>query len=104
MTCFSSLNRHQQETSSDSDDEADDQFWRHQSHPTPPQPQPPDITGMEKSEITILTKQGLGLETRRGKKNLPNVIADRSLFGQFSGRDKRLIGSKLLPHNPKKVI
>ena len=100
---FSSLRRNQHETTSDSDSEADGQFWRYQSHPTPPQPQPPDSTMMEKSEIATLTKQNQGLDTRRGQLNLPNIIADRSLFGRFSVKDKRLIGSQLLPHNPTKV-
>merc|ERR1712096_188662 len=100
---FSSLRRgYQQETSSDSDSD-EGQSWLYQPQPAPPQPQPPDIREIEKAEIAIHTKQSLGIGSRRGQLKLPGIIVDRSLCGQFSVRDKRLICSNLLPHNHTKV-
>ena len=94
---------YQQETTSDSDSDAEGQSWLYQPQPAPPQPQPPDITEMKNAEITIHTNQSLGVGSRRGRLSLPGMTADRSLRGQFSVRDKRLICSNLLPHNSKKV-
>eukprot|EP00092_Neocalanus_flemingeri_P036301 GFUD01039523.1.p1 GENE.GFUD01039523.1~~GFUD01039523.1.p1 ORF type:complete len:551 (+),score=151.78 GFUD01039523.1:103-1755(+) len=91
------------DTTSDSDSEHDGEFWRHRPQPAPPQPQPPDISEMEKAEITVLTQRSLVGDSRRGRPNLAGMIAKRSLCGQFTVRDKRLICGQLLPHNPKKV-
>jgi len=94
---------HNQDTTSDSDSEDDGEFWRHRPQPLPPQPQPPDTTNIERAEIKILTQRGLKSDKRRECLHLPTMIGDRSMFGQFSAREKRLLYGQLLPHNPRKV-
>jgi hypothetical protein len=60
-------------------------------------------SAMEKVEIKVLTQRSLCLVLKRRRPNLACMVANRSLCGQFSVKEKRQIYGQLLPHNPKKV-
>merc|ERR1711981_514148 len=98
-----SFQRYQRDTTSESDSDNEDDFWHQQPKPAPAQSRPADCTALEKSEITPLTKRGLGLGRKRRQENIVNMLGARALGGPFSLKQKRLLSGHMLPHNPNKV-
>jgi len=96
--------RYQRDTTSESESENDDELWGYSPQPAKVlQTKTPDVTEIEKAEISVLTQRSLSSGTKIRPNNLPRMLADRSLYGKFSLPDKRRICGQLLPHNPTKV-
>merc|ERR1719228_62780 len=94
----------QDESDSESEDSDNQDFWQpYRAKPSPAKAISPDTGEIKQSEINLLTASDLALHSDRAKMSLPRLMHERTLGRTFSTRDRKRLGTELIPHNPTKV-